>query len=539
MPKLLKEHWPLVAALSVLGLLVAVFYHLVLARTGGVWVYCLDDTYIHMSMAQNLVDHGVFGLTRYEFSSSSSAPLWTCLVALAYFAGVSRDLAPFILALLSGVLLLGVAYGTWRRAFRSDVRLFLWLLALLFAMPLVALIFAGMEHLLHAALSVGFAAALLRVLSEPPPARRHYAALLILGALLPVCRYEGFFLVFVSCLALLWSRRWGVALALGAASALPAGAYAAVSCAHGWYALPNSVLLRGMPRVPESLPEVFLLLGGRGLAQLFYAPHLLALLLVVGYLVWVRRERDVLRAEARPLRLVQIVFVGTLLLHVQFSAAFGFFRYEAYVVALGLWALGLALGPRGAPAPAARTARERLAHALLALVLLFPLCLRGALGLYCLPQAVKNIHEQQYQMSEFLRRYYPRARVAANDIGLICYRSGIHVLDLHGLADMEVARLRRARQYTPEAMSRLARARDVQISVLYPEWFEKAVPREWREAGRWLLQGNVVCGGEWVVFCAAKPDEWTRLRGALLEFAPRLPKDVRYSILEAKPGEAR
>ena len=64
------------------------------ARTGGTLVYPLDDTYVHMAMAKHTALDGVWGVTSERFTSASSAPLWTGLLAGVYFiAGVS-DAAP-------------------------------------------------------------------------------------------------------------------------------------------------------------------------------------------------------------------------------------------------------------------------------------------------------------------------------------------------------------------------------------------------------------------------------------------------------------
>ena len=42
-------------------------------------VYPLDDAYIHMAISKNLQQHGVWGVTRHQFSSTSSSILFTLL----------------------------------------------------------------------------------------------------------------------------------------------------------------------------------------------------------------------------------------------------------------------------------------------------------------------------------------------------------------------------------------------------------------------------------------------------------------------------
>lgn len=74
------------------------------------FVYPLDDTYIHMGMAKNLATHGVWGVNRYHFSSSSSSPLWTLTLAGAYLVTGVREATPLILNLIfAGLLRLDVS----------------------------------------------------------------------------------------------------------------------------------------------------------------------------------------------------------------------------------------------------------------------------------------------------------------------------------------------------------------------------------------------------------------------------------------------
>lgn len=543
MPHEPKETRGRLAAPAAVVLLVwaaaCVIYFIAMRRTGGRWVYALDDPYIHMGMAKNLVEHGVWGLTRYQFSSSSSSPLWTCVLALIYWVQGAGDYAALWLNLLCVPLLVFVADVAWRRSLPDARRRFAWLLGLALFAPVLTLVFSGMEHLFHAALTIAFATLLLEELSSPRPAWKRSLILIGLSAILPQVRYEALFLLFIGGLVLLWHRRFALVFGMALAAALPLAVYGAISMAHGWYPLPNSVLMRGaLPRVRD-LEDLLLLLGGRCLIQLFLAPHLLVLALAVGYRMLSPPERPGAGLAVPVLRKIQLVFLATLLLHIQFAGVGWFYRYEAYLVAFGIWVLGISMSLPGAEGARAggRGLPERVPRFMIAAAVLVPLSYRGVESLAHLPQAMKNIHEQQWQMSEFLRTYYRGAAVAANDIGLVCYRADVRILDLHGLADMEVARLRRARRYDREAIRRLARERGVEAAVLFPEWFERAIPPEWSEAGRWLLAGNVVCGGEWVAFYAARPEGWARLVAALREFASRLPKDVRCTIADA-PGTA-
>ena len=83
--RLIREHLPLLISVVVLWAIVGISLTLSIRENQGHIIYALDDTYIHMAMAKNFSQHGVWGMTKYGFTSSSSSPLWTLLLSLCYF----------------------------------------------------------------------------------------------------------------------------------------------------------------------------------------------------------------------------------------------------------------------------------------------------------------------------------------------------------------------------------------------------------------------------------------------------------------------
>src|SRR5207245_7354192 len=108
-PGALRGRGPLAVALAVLAAALGVVVAWSLRHSGGQIVYALDDAYIHMAMARNLAEHGVFGVTRYGFTSSSSSPLWTLLLAGLFALLGPRDWLPLALNVLCAASLLAVA----------------------------------------------------------------------------------------------------------------------------------------------------------------------------------------------------------------------------------------------------------------------------------------------------------------------------------------------------------------------------------------------------------------------------------------------
>jgi len=61
MGKWVKKHWPLIAGVGFLWLIVGTMLMVSLKKNDGHLIYALDDPYIHMAMAKNFSQHGVWG----------------------------------------------------------------------------------------------------------------------------------------------------------------------------------------------------------------------------------------------------------------------------------------------------------------------------------------------------------------------------------------------------------------------------------------------------------------------------------------------
>ncbi len=526
--------------------LLAVLTTLVLAGglglTEGQLTYALDDSYVHMAMAKNLAQHGVWGVTRHEFSSSSSSPLWTLLLAGVFTATGPVDAVPLVLNLICAVGVVFVAHRllTARAAPGYGGAITAALLALVACVPLAGLIATGQEHTLHLLLVLFFAGMVAERLSRDDgerlgagerrddgerPARRAPWVdwrLWLVAAALALVRYESLFLVFGACVLLARRGRRGAALALAAAAALPVVAFGAISLSHGWLFFPNSLVLKANLPGEAAGQTLRTLTGYVVLRRLIANAHLLVL---------VAAALACLAALVRGASAVLLVlFLVTLVLHLALADVGWFYRYEAYLVGLGLIASAagwLELRARGAgqPAPRLRLRGARAwALALLALLATGVLVDRGARAMLEAPRAMRNIHEQQVQMGRFLREHYTGAVVAVNDIGAVNYLADVRCLDLMGLASRDVAAQLRAGTYGARALDELIRRHGVKVAIVYDNWIR--IPESWQRVGRWRIQDDVVTGGDTVSFYAIDPAEAPRLSEALRRFAPRLPKTV-------------
>ncbi|MBN2475358.1 MAG: hypothetical protein JXB62_12170 [Pirellulales bacterium] len=525
------KHWPLAAALAVLYAALAVCLAVSLERNDGHFVYVLDDPYIHMAVARNLSEHGVFGITRYEFSSSTSSIDWPLLLALSYWLTGPGVFAPLVLNVAAATAVVWLAYVLLRQRGIPPGLNLVSLLILCFCTPLPAIVFTGMEHTLHVLLAVGFVFLAARFLAEEPEAARASsgglrAIYFALPPLITMTRYEGAFLVAVVGLLSVLRRRFRQAAALGVLGAAPVVLSGLVSMAHGWHFLPNSVLLKGRMPPGSSLDQVLGSLRSTAVT-LIQQPHIPALGIATLLLLLVLLRRDPQR-WTQPKLLIWIV-VLTAALHVQFARTDWFFRYEAYLVASALLVILVVAYDellRGFKPGAA--AKPIVACALAALLAL-PLASRAARSLVLIPRVSSVIYEQHYQMASFVKRYYSSEAVAANDVGTINFYADIRNLDLWGLGDLEVADARLRQRYGPKAMRRLAAARGVKIAMVYADWFDRwygGLPPQWQCVGQWEIAAADDRRQIVVSFYAVDSDAKDALAANLREFSPHLPVQV-------------
>lgn len=520
---MVAKHYPLWIALVVYWVITAGLLLTALIATRGCFAYPLDDTYIHMAMARHLVHNGFSGVSLMGFSSSTSAPLWTYAVAVAYGIVGVRDWVPLALNLLAGSAAIAICYGFLQQHTRPpQLVLLLVAFTLLSLLPTMTLL--GMEHTLHAALTLCFALLASRQLSEGRPSGKGIALLALVAAALTLTRYEGVFLVGAAVLLFALKRRFASASLVGAAGASSILLYGLYSVAQGWYLLPNSVLLKGHMAEPTLAGLVRYLLTIP--TQLVYNPHLLMLLVAI---VLLYRRRESLGLATMRDRHLAILFGLSALLHLQLDKTGYYYRYDMYLAAAGI-VIVFALArrpvwPGKTDAGWGSLHRARVGAAVM-LLLGLTLAVRAAHAFLQYPAAVANTYEQQYQMGLFLQRYYTGATVAANDIGAINYLADIKTLDLVGLASIEVARARRAGSYDWQTITRLSYEHGVQVAIVYDSWLDGLIPPTWVRVGQWRIANNVVQGSEVVSFYGVNRASAENLAAHLKAFASLLPPRV-------------
>ena len=156
MKEVIKKYWPLIVLLAILLTTVIILLKASLDLDGGHFVYSGDDAYIHMALAKNFAEHGIWGVSKYEFSSSSSSLLWTLLLAMIYFLFRANTITPLILNLIFAIILIILVYALLRKHKMPNYAAFFLILIMVYCSYIPTIIFLGLEHIMHMVFSIGF-----------------------------------------------------------------------------------------------------------------------------------------------------------------------------------------------------------------------------------------------------------------------------------------------------------------------------------------------------------------------------------------------
>lgn len=497
----------------------------ILRLNDGVFVYALDDPYIHLDLASRLATDGHYGVNAGEPASPSSSILWPFLLVPLVWLGLGQW-GPLLLNLSFALLALGVADRLADRILppvldrRALYRAALTVAAIP-AFNLVGLCFIGMEHSLQILCCLTAALGLI----DAGPRRLPWPLLVAIVAG-PLVRYENLAISAAALLVIARHGHRGAALAAGAVVLATVGGFSLYLLALGMPPLPASVLLKSTVGGGSLLHQRLVYLAVK---LLDYPP--VTLLATLGIAAAWQALDGRRAAPARWLAAAALLVVAA-----QFAAGrFDWLsRYEVYAVAFvtplllhgGRAALARLLGSsEGRPLAAHVGAAVGLVLGVIAVFGVYAFN-----GILRTPLAAHSIYVQQYQMHRFVADYW-RGPVAVNDIGLVGMDNPEFVLDLWGLASIDAARARRRNE--PGWMNRLMRMHGVRLAMIYADadWLGPWLPRGWIEVAS--LEADVrfaAFGGARVGIFTPDPDAVPAIRAALQPFAATLPSDARLTF---------
>ena len=522
----------LTVALATLGLVTFVLLAVGLWMDDGHFVYVFDDTAVHMSMARQLADHATWGVTAHHYSSASSSPGWTLLLAaFTFLFPFARDALPLLLNLAAAVsvIVLFDRHQTLLRFSRRSplpIAVTVACVAVLWFLP--GLVLVGMEHVLHAALFLVILVFVNRLVHGATSTRTTCWFLVVMGAATAV-RFETAFVAVAAAIAfvasshptfgretrhLLTTRRalWLSAGAV-AACAAPLGVYAAINRAFGEGYLPNSILAKighgrlfGLFRSPQAALE-----------SIASDPALLTLMLIAfAYLAWAAIDGPQRNAA------IAIVFLVTALLHGFFADIGWFERYQAYLVIGGSF-----VAFRIAAEVFDATRRRRVLVVTLALISV--LALGKAVHLAEVPLGESNTYRQRYQVAKFLHRYYDGRAFLTGELGYTTLLHDGPVVDVLGLGTYPIASAIHdgAKQLDATFVEKLAEERHVQVMAVYVAAPGFSVPKHWQVVAQWRLnEPKITIPDDTIAFYAPKGAPTRELEKHLHAFRSELPSRV-------------
>jgi len=497
---------------AVFGVLVVAEIAAILALNGGMFVYSLDDAYIHLSLADRIWA-GTYGINAGEVSAPASSILWPFLLAVfSPLPASAYTLVPLVLNVAAAFATLRLLVAGLRGALTGDGRPFgpaaaIFATGLIFIVNLVPIIFTGMEHSLQQLLAVVLVRGLMvegRIAQVP---RSAWLAVV----LLPIVRYDSLALAAPALLYFLWRGHVRGAVLAGLAIGAVLGAFSSFMITHGLDILPASVMAKS--DVARSGGLLVLLRN----VYSNLANDTQVNILLLGGILGLAAACD--RGRAAPERGLACVITAALVVEILFGRLGAYYRYEAYISGALVIALlhlyrGVLARVFAASAPGAGQ--------VIAIGGLTVASLSYLIALASTPAATNNIYDQQYQMHRFAVDFYRRP-VAVNDLGWMAFRNPSYILDLGGLASRE-ALLARTHESGPDWMRRLASAHGVQLAMIYDGWYPQRPPG-WIRVGQLTFdQMRVTAGDSKVSFYATDADSVESIRTALEKFRETLPK---------------
>ncbi|MFP3832204.1 hypothetical protein [Chryseobacterium sp. SIMBA_028] len=487
-----------------------IYILLMLSETENYFTYILDDAYIHLAIAKNFAFHGVWGVTKYAFSSTSSSPVFTVILSgLIYVLG-DHELIPLVFNTVCAFFTIYFLNKYYADYFSTTKSIILSNLFTLFFASVSLLVFSGMEHVIQALVMVVNVLCLERWLRSEYKDRYYSGWFYGTLALLGLIRFDFMFYFLSLALVFLSQRRWKQVAWVLVFGFIPILIFGYFTYQETGYFFPNSVVVKGakFDFSGDYFYQIASILFNKILYnRYFYFAGLLPLLISVFLIVKdVKKGLNFQKIVARNFLL--IVWCITLFLHGTFSQLTRLYRYEVYI----LIGFAMAIIPRLRSVFEQRNfllKENRLVSSLLLLSCL-TLLLKIGIVSYLIVVGSRNIYEQQIQSARFLKKYYNESKVVANDIGGICYFTDIRLLDYEGLGSKEVMPFRKRVIGIDDQFEKFLTAYTIknnyQLAIAYEEWLEGHTPKNWKKVAMITISGsNAVLGRDHLYIYSINP----------------------------------
>jgi hypothetical protein len=515
-----------IAVLALCGIAFAIS----LTITDGNLVYAIDDCYIHLALARNLSETGVWGIRPTEYAFASSSPLWTCLLALSFKIFGFHEVFAAVYAVLFCMMSAWVVDRILSVWFRSDWQRAILSVCIMLALPVTTAAILGMEHAMHV-----FAILLLAYfyLKKFPP-----GSLMLATAFAAGTRYESLFVIIPLAGAELCQRRMRESFALLAGAFAPPVCYGAYALAHGGTFLPNSLMVKSALSIGYTFYDRLWQAAscGRRVEN--------AVVYFAGLMLFALSFAAGLTGRFRLLLLASAVSVFGHLVFAKTGWTYNVNRYEMYLLALSTPLVLLAIAQ--IKSACVESQFRRLANLTLLIIGGIFLCGMLAYGLDSGLRALR-VPRETYETPLVGARVLaslPKDRqgpVFLNDLGLIAERTTVPVIDVCGLGEQETFELLRAGNRFPSQMADVLRRRNARYAAVFPlMWSGKVMTEEFALKPVAVLYGakqNAWPTGH-LSFYAFKEEDEPFLAKHLKDFQSQLPKGLSFLIRDCDTGSS-
>lgn len=485
----------------------------ILLLNDGKFTYTLDDSYIHLSLAENIYQ-GNYGINSNEFSSPSSSIIWPFLlvpfVSLKFYY-----LTPLVLNFFITSITIIILYNILYNYILSDYKLFtgfgkhFLVLYFILIFNLVGLIFTGMEHSLQVLLIVTIVSGLFKFIES-----KKIPFYLILSVIIsPLIRYENLAISLSIIIFLFLLQERKLSINLFGLITLPILLFSVYLYFNNREFLPTSIILKSSQfnNIDSIVSPIKNFLKSLKINE---GLRLAFILITLLYTIFFQDKRS----EYKKLAAITIIAIS---FHMFFGQYGWFQRYEVYI---WIFAVLITLYLNK---DFFNSLFKKSIHSFLFLIIASVLFTHHYYyALIATPYAANNIYEQHYFMNKFVTEYY-KDNVGVHDIGYVSFNNPYYILDVNGLSNRKVINFRKNNIDPKIWLNKLSDLYNVRLFIIYDKILD--VPEDWIKIGKLKLsRPNIIAFDSEVTFYAVNRIETERISKIIAKFTEILPSKVKF-----------
>ncbi len=461
----------------------------ILGYVNNNFTYPLDDSYIHLAIAKNIVEHGVWGINSDEFSSASSSPLFTVILSLILYIFGNNSYIPLLINILFSLSIIYLIWYYFKNKLSYTLLILLLILTIIWT-PLPNLTIIAMEHTLHIFLTLLYLLLICEILINKNQSNKIIYLYYLTSFLLPISRYEGLFIIIGGNLILFLSKKIKISIVGGVCSILSVSLFGFYFIYNGGTFFPYSVVIKtslnNLNLIQKLIPFDNI---SSYIKDNTARPLLICFIFVIIYSFLVQ-----FKLKKNILKIIIALSIG-ILLHIMYSKFGWLARYEAYIIPSLLCIIFYSL-QNSYNASKRLSLSYQLLYYFLLILLIYPtyyFTKRSLINHEKIIIGAEEIYNQQYQTALFIQKYYPNKSVAINDIGYPSYLSNnTHIVDIYGLGNTQIAlaKKNKSKNINPVIISEIKK-NNVKAAFIYKKWFSDDLYKDWVEIGYWEINHRV------------------------------------------------